>query len=67
VNDFPKAGEICGNCKEHWEEERKKPLKLLKLPTVTQIYHSEVAFCSYCDGPLRDIAIAALKREKDAS
>ncbi len=66
--EFQKAGDVCENCKERWEMANKAPIKLVALPGFTMRYHSTVAICSYCDGPIRDIALATAKRrEVDAA
>jgi hypothetical protein len=66
--EFQKAGDICENCKERWENTGKHPIALVALPTFTMRYHSPVAACPYCDGPIRDIAVATAKRrEVDAA
>lgn len=66
-DDFPKAGDICENCRERWEDKKLPPKQLIALPSVTQIYHSEVAVCSFCDGdPLIEFAYQnAEKRERE--
>lgn len=62
--EFQKAGDICDNCKRRWEKAKKPPIALIGLPTYTMRYHSPVAICPYCDGPIRDIAVATAKRRE---
>lgn len=49
-DNFQKAGEECEACKEFWEKQGLPPQILVALPSITQVYHSEVAICEYCDG-----------------
>lgn len=66
--EFQKAGDVCENCQERWENAGKPPMVLVGLPTFTMRYHTPVAVCPYCDGPIRDIAAATVKRrEADAA
>jgi hypothetical protein len=66
--EFQKAGDVCKNCVERWEMANKPPIKLVALPSFTMRFHSPVAVCSYCDGPIYDIAVAsANRRGVDAS
>lgn len=62
--EFQKAGDTCENCRERWEEKNKPTIALVALPSFTMRYHSPVAICSYCDGPIRDIAVATAKRRE---
>jgi hypothetical protein len=61
---FQKAGEVCANCCERWEERNRPVIALVALPSFTMRYHSPVACCPYCDGPIRDIAVATAKRRE---
>lgn len=63
--EFQKAGDICENCEERWKLAGKPPIKLVALPGPTMRYHTVVAVCPYCDGPIRDVAVASAKRRKD--
>lgn len=63
--EFQKAGDICENCEERWKLAGKPPIKLVPLPGYTMRYHSPVATCPYCDGPIRDIAVASAKRREE--
>jgi hypothetical protein len=66
--EFQHAGDVCENCKERWESAKKPPLKLVALPSYTMRYHSPVATCPYCDGPVHDLAAVTVKRrEVDAA
>lgn len=62
--EFQRAGDICENCKERWENATKSPIALVALPSYTMRYHSPVAICSYCDGPVLAIAQATVKRRE---
>lgn len=62
--EFQKAGDVCDNCQERWEIAGKHPISLIGLPTYTMRYHSPVAVCSYCDGPIHSIAVATVKRRE---
>lgn len=67
-DEFQKAGDICSNCEDRWTRANKPTITLVPLPSVTMRYHQPVAICPYCDGPVRDIAVAtAKKRESDAA
>jgi hypothetical protein len=61
---FQKAGDICESCKERWKSAKKLPIALVALPSYTMRYHSPVAVCNYCDGPVQNIAIASVKRRE---
>ncbi len=63
--EFQKAGDICENCEERWELASKPPIRLVPLPSFTMRYHSPVAICNYCDGPIRKIAMATDKKRKE--
>lgn len=66
--EFQKAGDTCENCEERWKKAGKPLIALVALPGYTMRYHSAVAVCPYCDGPIRDIAMATAKRrEVDAA
>ena len=67
--EFQKAGDICENCKERWENAGKPLVTLVGLPTFTMRYHTPVAICSYCDGgEIGKIAVmSANTREINAS
>ncbi len=65
--EFQKAGDICENCKERWETANKPLIKLIALPSFTMRYHAPVAVCSYCDGPIADIARQTAKRRETDS
>ena len=68
IFEFQQAGEVCENCQERWEEKNKPPIKLVALPSFTMRYHTPVAVCSFCDGPIADIARkTAQRREVDSS
>lgn len=62
--EFQKAGDICENCQERWKTAGKPPIALVGLPTFTMRYHTPVAACPYCDGPIHDIAVAAAKKRE---
>lgn len=64
IFEFQKAGDICENCQERWEEKNKPTIALVGLPSFTMRYHAPVAVCPYCDGPIRDIAMATAKRRE---
>lgn len=67
IFEFQKAGDICENCRDRWEEKGKPLIKLVALPSFTMRYYAPVAACPFCDGPIREIAIATAKRrEADA-
>ncbi len=61
---FQEAGDVCENCRERWETSNKPVITLVALPSFTMRYHSPVAVCPYCDGPIRDIAVATAKRRE---
>ena len=61
---FQEAGDVCENCRERWEERNKPTIKLVPLPSFTMRYHSPVAICPYCDGPILQIAEATAKRRE---
>jgi hypothetical protein len=64
-DNFQKAGEVCETCKDFWKSQSRAPKKLVALPSVTQVYHSEVAVCPYCDGePI--VRFAAQNFKQDA-
>lgn len=65
IFEFQKAGDICENCEERWKLAGKSPIRLVPLPGYTMRYHSPVAICNYCDGPIRDIAVASAKRREE--
>lgn len=65
--EFQKAGDICENCKDRWAKKGKPPIALVALPSFTMRYHAAVAVCPYCDGPIRDLATATVKRREDAA
>ena len=68
IEDFPKAGEICENCKERWIKAGKSPKKLVALPSYTMRYHSPIVVCSYCDGGLIEkLAMAIVKKRDEAA
>ena len=66
MNSFQKAGEDCGNCIDRWTVQDKPPVKLVALPTRSENQIAEIAICPYCDGPIFEVAIDALRREADA-
>lgn len=68
IFEFQKAGDICENCQERWEEKNKPTIKLIALPGFTMRYHSSVAVCSYCDGSeiLKIAGKSAKRREINA-
>lgn len=49
-DSFQKGEEICESCREHWETKGLPLRRMVTLPNVTKVYHSEVAVCEYCDG-----------------
>lgn len=51
-NPFPKAGSICPNCKEKWEEAGKPVQILIPLRNRTLRHKHEIAICPHCDGDL---------------
>lgn len=67
IFEFQKAGDICEDCEERWKEKNKPLITLAALPNFTMRYHSPVAVCSYCDGPIRAIAMATAKRREIAT
>lgn len=62
--EFQAAGDVCENCEERWKKSGKPSIRLLALPSFTMRYHTPVAVCPYCDGPIRDIAVATAKRRE---
>jgi hypothetical protein len=50
INPFPKAGEVCPNCKGRWERRDMWPMKLVALPLRTIRYRHVISFCPFCDG-----------------
>jgi hypothetical protein len=62
--EFQAAGDICENCQDRWKKSSKPLIPLVGLPTFTMRYHAPVAVCPYCDGPIRDIAVAAAKKRE---
>ena len=61
---FQEAGDICESCKERWEKAHRSTIALIALPSFTMRYHTAVAVCPYCDGPVHDIAVATAKRRE---
>lgn len=49
-DSFQQAGEPCESCIDRWKSQGLPPQILVPLPAVTEVYHSEVAVCEYCDG-----------------
>jgi len=64
LHQFQEAGDVCANCVERWEEKGKPVIHLVALPSFTMRYHSPVAICPYCDGPIQQIAEATAKRRE---
>jgi len=63
--EFQKAGEVCENCRERWENAKLPTKKLFALPSYTMRYHSSVAICPYCDGgEITKLAVANIKRRE---
>ena len=65
--EFQKAGDVCENCKERWESAGKSPITLVPLPSYTMRYHAPVAVCTYCDGPVQNIAHATARHRETQS
>lgn len=61
---FQEAGDVCENCRERWEDRNKPVIHMVALPSFTMRYHSAVAVCPYCDGPIQQIAEATAKRRE---
>jgi hypothetical protein len=47
-----KIGEVCINCKKHWEEQHKPVRVLRRAPGTTMNKKMLVPVCDWCDGDL---------------
>ncbi len=56
-------GDVCRNCSERWKDQHKPLVRLIALPTRTERYNEKVPVCPYCDGPINEVALDALRRE----